>query len=307
MDKKIVFLKHREIDFQKWDNAIENSYNGLVYAYSFFLDAMSNESWDALVLGNYEAVFPLVWKKKLGIKYLYQPYFCQQLGLFSKNKISKQILEYFIDAIPSQFRFWDLHLNTENVFYRHNISFKSRTTFQIGLMQDYLTIYDNYNSDAKKNIAKTTLNGFVVKTTDSPQLAIDTFFETYGQHYPKHNTLKKQLLKCTNSALKLQKGFLRSIYGTNGELWSIGFFFISNSKIHYALAAPTESGKKQAATHILIDEVLKEFSNQNIIFDFEGSDIQSVAYFYSKFGSAPIYYTQIRNNKLPFWCRFLKK
>jgi hypothetical protein len=61
------------------------------------------------------------------------------------------------------------------------------------------------------------------------------------------------------------------------------------------------------ATHLLIDEVIKEFSNQALIFDFEGSDIKSVAYFYSKFGSHKVHYLQIKANRLPFWCRFLKK
>jgi uncharacterized Fe-S cluster-containing protein len=72
------------------------------------------------------------------------------------------------------------------------------------------------------------------------------------------------------------------------------------------MAAPTDEGKKYGATHILIDEVLKEFSNKNIIFDFEGSDIKSVAYFYSKFGSVTSHYLQIIKNKLPWWLRFLK-
>ena len=50
----------------------------------------------------------------------------------------------------------------------------------------------------------------------------------------------------------------------------------------------------------------KEYSNKNIIFDFEGSDIKSVAYFYSKFGSVSSHYLQIIKNKLPWWLKFLK-
>jgi hypothetical protein len=307
MNKKIQYLKHHEIDLKQWNNSIEKSYNGLVYAYSFYLDAMSDKCWDALIYGDYESVFPLVWKQKYGFKYLYQPYFVQQLGLFSKHKITTEFLDTFIQAIPSKFRLWNFHLNSENISFNNGISFINRTTYQIDLNQDYINIYDNYNSDAKKNIAKSTQTGFETKEKNDLNLVANTFFDAYGEHYPNHNHLKKQIIACMVDALKLNKGFSRSIHGTDGTLWSVGFFFISNGIIHYAIAAPTEEGKKNAATHLLIDEVIKEFSGQKLIFDFEGSDIKSVAYFYSKFGSVPKYYLQIKRNRLPFWCRFLKK
>jgi hypothetical protein len=40
--------------------------------------------WDALVWGDYEFVMPLPVRKKWGIQYVYQPLFCQQLGIFPK-------------------------------------------------------------------------------------------------------------------------------------------------------------------------------------------------------------------------------
>jgi hypothetical protein len=307
MKGTIKYLKHQEIDFIKWDNAIDKSYNGLVYAYSFYLNAMSNSRWDALVYGDYEAVFPLVWNQKFGFKYLYQPYFIQQLGLFSKHKITTDFLDKFLLAIPSKFRYWNIQLNSENVSFNHGISFINRTTYQINLQQEYINIYDNYNADAKKNIAKSTQIGFDFKVNIDLQLVSNVFFEAYGMHYPNEKLLKKQIFNCMVSALNLNKGFSRAIYGLDGQLWSVGYFFISNGYIHYAIAAPTDEGKKYAATHLLIDEVIKEFSGQKLIFDFEGSDIKSVAYFYSKFGSSAKHYIQIKRNRLPFWCRFLKK
>jgi len=304
---EIRYVKHKDIDQEKWDRSIDRSYNGLVYAYSFMLNRMANGRWDALIQGDYEAVFPLAWNRKFGLAYLYQPYLCQQLGLFSITKITPLQLQNFIYAIPRRFRYWKFHLNAENQFFHPKISFLNRTTYQISLQQDYTNIYDLYNSDAKKNLAKAAISGFEVKKDIEVDLVIDCFKHAYGSFYPNDPKLYKRISDCEQDAIRIKKGFTRGIYGRDGQRWCAGFFFMAKGMIHYAMAAPTEEGKKYGATHILIDEVLKEFAGQNLTFDFEGSDIKSVAYFYSKFGSRPQHYLEITNNLLPWWCRFLKK
>jgi len=60
---EIKYLKHNQIDKQKWDSAIENAQNGLAYALSWYLDIVS-PNWDALIFGDYEMVMPLIHKKK---------------------------------------------------------------------------------------------------------------------------------------------------------------------------------------------------------------------------------------------------
>ena len=67
----IKYLRHQEVDKSKWDNCIDKADNGLIYAYSFYLDHMAKQ-WDALVLNDYEAVMPLTWNKKFGFYYLWK-------------------------------------------------------------------------------------------------------------------------------------------------------------------------------------------------------------------------------------------
>ncbi|OIP03307.1 MAG: hypothetical protein AUJ97_04685 [Bacteroidetes bacterium CG2_30_32_10] len=61
---EIRYLKHKEIDKDKWDNCIEKAFNGIIYAYSWYLDIVS-ENWDALIEDDYKTVFPLTQKKKI--------------------------------------------------------------------------------------------------------------------------------------------------------------------------------------------------------------------------------------------------
>ena len=110
----ISFVKRAALDVEKYDSCIENSIQSRIYAFSWYLDIVADH-WDVLVLNDYEAVMPLPWKQKFGLKYITQPYFCQQLGIFSVEKISKEIQLQFIKKIPLQFLKVALVLNSQNM------------------------------------------------------------------------------------------------------------------------------------------------------------------------------------------------
>ena len=108
----IRYLERNEIDTVKWNDCIRKAPNGLIYARSFYLDAMA-ENWSALVSGDYQYVMPLTWNKKAGFKYLYQPYFTKSLGAFGSSSQSIEISS-FLNAIPGMYRYWDIDLNENN-------------------------------------------------------------------------------------------------------------------------------------------------------------------------------------------------
>src|SRR5436309_3094512 len=109
----IRYLKRNDIDTEKWDNCIRNASNGLIYARSFYLDAMA-KNWSALVTGDYQSVMPLTWNKKFGITYLYQPAFTPQLGVFFSGDEDNSIVESFIAGMQIHFRFCEIYLNFLN-------------------------------------------------------------------------------------------------------------------------------------------------------------------------------------------------
>jgi hypothetical protein len=81
----IQHLTRNEIDSIKWNNCVERSANGLIYAFSYYLDALC-DNWDAFVIDDYNAIMPLPWRKKAGIKYIYAPPFIQQLGIIGTHE-----------------------------------------------------------------------------------------------------------------------------------------------------------------------------------------------------------------------------
>ena len=90
----VKHLTYNEIDRTRWDATIATSTNSLPYAYSWYLDAVSPQ-WEALASNNYEFVMPLPVKRKFGVKYVIQPRWVQQLGVFSAQPITKEIVKSF--------------------------------------------------------------------------------------------------------------------------------------------------------------------------------------------------------------------
>ncbi|HET7897087.1 MAG TPA: hypothetical protein VFL47_05445, partial [Flavisolibacter sp.] len=158
----IQYLRQHEIDKAAWDTCISEADNGLIYGYSFYLDAMTTH-WDALVLNDYKTVMPLPWRKKGGLSYLYQPYAVAQLGVFGKN-ISPDLIEAFLRAVPKTFRYWDYTLNHHNQFYVEGFPFKIRMNYVLPLNTTYEALYKGYRENIRRNIKKSAGYGNKVVT-----------------------------------------------------------------------------------------------------------------------------------------------
>ena len=51
----IKYLTHNNIDKTRWDECIRRSFNGNIYAWSWYLDIV-HPQWEALIENNYERV-----------------------------------------------------------------------------------------------------------------------------------------------------------------------------------------------------------------------------------------------------------
>jgi hypothetical protein len=67
------------------------------------------------------------------------------------------------------------------------------------------------------------------------------------------------------------------------------------------------NGRTLGASHALIDAFIQDHAQQDMVLDFEGSDIRNLAFFYSSFGAVAELYPAFRLNRLPFWLRWLKR
>jgi hypothetical protein len=83
-------------------------------------------------------------------------------------------------------------------------------------------------------------------------------------------------------------------------------FLFSHNRAYYILVGNHANGRTLGASHALIDAFIKDHAGNNILLDFEGSDIRNLAFFYSSFGSREEKYSSIKRNLLPGYIKWLK-
>ena len=302
---KIYYLRQPEIDKKKWDACIDKSGNGLIYAYSFYLDAMSR-NWDALILNDYEIVMPLTWNKKYSIYYLYQPFFCAQLGIFGNN-ISNDIVKLFLLNIPSKFKYWDFYLNHENLFQVKDFPMYERSNYILNLLDSYENISKNFAESHLRNIRRALKQGNVVKK-DIPIGEVITLAKEQAKNFSPitrkdydNFSLLFQHLQEKNMALTY------GVYAANDQLTASCAFIFSHQRAYYILVGNHPNGKTSGASHLMIDYFIKENSGKKLTLDFEGSSITSLAFFYKSFGATLEKYPGIKLNRLPALAKLFKQ
>lgn len=282
----IRLLRRKDIDTQAWDNCVAQSKMPLFYGLSAVYDSMCEE-WAGLVLNNYEAVMPIAIRRKWGfLPYVYQPYFVQQGGVFVNNNYHQSIpYERFFLKFSWRFVRVHLHLNYSNSLHKlWGYKLESGMSYVLNLNRPYAAIWSEYTKDARKNIeVKAQKKDAVFKEHIPVSEVISLYKKAYGhlnrgitdEYYMRFSEMLTQLSPFATY-------FTVGVY-KQGELMAAGLFVQGFGRIHYCLGAPSLAGKKQSATHLLVDYVIEKHSQSMQVFDFEGSSIPEVAAFYQKF------------------------
>lgn len=303
---KLSYIQHKDINKAKWDECIDKSSNALIYAYSWYLDAMA-ENWDALVLGNYEVVMPVTWNKKYGVYYLFQPFFCASLGIFSKTIPDKNLVELFLTHIPAKYKYIDIYLNHQNLFTISGFPLTERSNYVLSLNATYKEISDQYRSNLKRNIKKAEATGLIVKTEIDLEQIMILAKDTMQRVSPISDEEIKRFEDLFTRAKSRKSASTYGIYSKNGELLASAVFFFSHNRWYYILVGNHPNGKTIGASHYLIDRFIADHASTNTLLDFEGSDIRNLAFFYSSYGATEEKFPALRMNKLPAILKWLKK
>jgi hypothetical protein len=304
MNNLIKYIRHQDIDSEKWTLCIENAGNSRFYANIWHLDRTA-VVWDALVLGDYEFVMPLPVRSKFGFSYVYQPLFCQQLGIFPKPTIL--ILELFYQLLFEKFSYSDVHLNSQNPSVNHvkEIEFLPRQNYLLDLKYNYKSLARSFSTNTKRNIAKSGIKNL--------QYIAGIQLEEYLAFKEANLMVKvsKKEIEKLKSIISFGQykgiGEIYGVYSSENELCAAVYFCRWKDRVVYLNAASNNEGKKLGAMYFLLDSFIKTNAEQDLILDFEGSMIPGVARFYSGFGAIPETYFQLKFNRLPLPFRWFKR
>ncbi|HCN50851.1 MAG TPA: hypothetical protein DIT10_17480 [Chryseobacterium sp.] len=282
-------LKYHEIDFVKYTQCLENSEQKKYSAAREFLDITSKKQWEALVYKDYEAVMPVPYVRKYGLKIVHNPKLCQQLGVFS-NKDNIDVNEAFLEYLEKNYMIRIYSFNDVNQFHT-----KIRIKKNFLLYPDsYEKIYAGYSPKRKR---KLRLSEEVIQESEIRVISYDeakAFIEANTIGLNKDNDLSEfmrifqhfyQLNHLKFTAFYYQHKIINMIatYSDDKMVALLGNF---NDKDYVKLSGAS----------VLIDHVIKETIKTHT-FDFEGGELPNIEEFFRGFRPELKPYGIIENSK----------
>lgn len=300
-------IHHHQINKTHWDRCIDQSVMPLPYVYSWYLD-IACPGWDAIVNDDYSVVSPVPHRTKFGIKYIYQPFFTQQFGLFATGKqLLESIQSEYYRALSACADFVQYQLHAAHTVWPPTpFCTKTRQTHHLKLSDTYDNLFNQYSENLRRNLKKYK-SQLTVKQSNEADVLIRLFrHEKSKEVNVLHDSDYLTLHNLIKAAVQQDKGTVWEVY-ENNKCIAAAFVLYNDSYVVNILNISDAIGRKKQAMSVLLDGVIQSFSGSPRVFDFEGSDIPGVAAFYRSFGAQSTPYWHITLNQLPWHFRLLKK
>lgn len=306
----IQLISRKEIKVEQWDSFILNANSGAPFLLSGWLD-IACPGWSTYIISNanqeWIAVMPMPIKKWVFISEIRQPLFCMYGGIILKENIDqinieKELLKklkkdnYRIELyFPPKY----LENNLQVLAQELNYVIKNRITYQIDLTQSWELI-----GTAKRNLQKSIREGWMVSDTESPD-----HFHLLLQNNP-HIMPKKfqnrfvQLLNWayTSGYLTTWTGFSKE-----GKLGAMVLILQCSKSAWYLSGAVLPEFRQSGIMTHLFNSAIHDYKKRGFtLFDFEGSQIPSIAKFFSGLGGSPISYLCLKREPLPKWLSWIR-
>lgn len=301
----IEYLKRNEIDDQQWNHCIKNAIHSLPYAYTFYLDVVA-PNWSALVAEDYSTVMPLPTRKKYWLQYVFQPIPCPQLGVFSLQELNSNDIAYFYQTIPTFIKYLNYGVHSSS-FHKNFGRFIINDNYELPLNRSYEELLMNYKYNCRRSVKLALKKNIHFENQVDHQAIIDLLKSSKQQKIAQLNhQLSTQLVQLMDILVRQNIGFSIGIRDEHQQLCAAVFYIKDAGRIINLINASNQIAHKNSWMKVLIDRLIKNHAGENIILDFEGSNIPSIATFFKKFGAEKTSYYVWNWNRLPFGLKWLK-
>ena len=302
----IQYLQRNQIDDQQWNHCIKHAIHSLPYAYTFYLDVVA-PNWSALIADDYVAVMPLPTRKKYWMQYVFQPTPCPQLGVFSLQTLSSNQLAHFYKAIPSFIKYLNYGLHS-NSFHKDFGQFTVNDNYELPLNCSHKELLMNYKYNYRRSIKLALKKDIHFENQVDHHAIIDLLKSSKQQKIAQLNHhLSTQLVQLLDVLEKQNIGFSIGIRNNRQQLCAAVFYIKDAGRIINLINASNQVAHQNSWMKVLIDQLIKQHAGKNLVLDFEGSNIPSIATFFKKFGAQKTSYYVWNWNRLPLGLRWLKK
>ncbi|GGG46971.1 GNAT family N-acetyltransferase [Hymenobacter glacieicola] len=313
-------LRHHEIDLAAWDACVGAARQVVPYACSWWLQATAGR-WDALVeleegSGRYLSVWPLPVKRRPWGREVYQPPFTQQLGWLTQTEATPPLdadeLANLGVLLARYSRFYT-QLNDANALPSDAslpVTCQHRHTYHLRLDGSYEAVRAAYAADYRRRLRLNQAAGFplqVTETTNAEPL-LRLFQQTKGPEAglkTRHYIRMRRLVTALGQRQLLDIREVRE--PQTGELLAGALFVRYRTRLVYLFAAASGAGKKAGAPLLLLDAVIQHHANTpELVLDFEGGMIPSIARFFANFGAEPVSYAALSFTQRPWYLKWMR-
>ena len=301
----IQYLTNEEINFVKWDNCINNAHNGNIYAFSWYLDIIS-EQWEGLVMNDYSAVMPVIYKKKGPFHYAFSDLFTSQLGVFSTELLREEIVNAFLKKLSSVYRVFSINLNKYNNVGKSVFHQKEKPTYEFDIIENYRTIQSRYTAKIVDSIEVARKNKVTVIKNIRPNDFIDLISrkDVLASNKAGRKDFDK-LRKIIAFVFRHGLGEIYVAFTAENELSAACLFLKSNRKSNLIYSAITPEGQRNCAMHYLIDYYIKKHAEQTLTLNFENINIPDKEEFCRGFGASKFFYVNVFDDRLSIPEKFI--
>lgn len=280
----------------RWDNCINKAINGNIFAYSWYLNILNN-NWEALVLGDYLYVMPLLRKTKFNKTIYYQSKLANNLGVFSSQLLSENIVRQFIESIPHQNALIYISLNSFNKLRSNNI--QNLKTHELDLIQSHKKIAEKYSNQFQQDLQTARKANLSLIQGLLPNDLIHFSISRNVKSNPKLTLNEFQKLRMiTASCMRYGLCETYCVYTAQNNLCASALFIKSKLKIYILYAAISNIGINNKAFHLLIDKYIEVHSEKNLTLNLDKLITKNKIDFFSGVGAHEYKSQQYYSNKL---------
>ena len=269
-------LASQHIDKRKWNQMVASDTQLDFFSLSWVWDIL-HPNWEMLCdnHGNYLGPVPVA--RKFGFSYRLQPFFIRALNFASNSEDSmNEILEF----LSSSARYVHLNFSTQQ-----NASFSGQGHYQLLDLNPTLEeIRNGYSSNAKRMLKKIPV-AYRVEKIDSPSDFVSFFKKQKGEELSGFTDAVWKRLSDLLEETKKQGHLSIFAIKENNEILAAGVFLSYKGRCYFLKGTATAEAKKNGAMYALLDHVISSMHHTHEILDFVGSNNESIAQFYRKFGA----------------------
>ncbi len=243
-------------------------------------------NWRYLLNVQQDPIFRIPVVKKFGLRAYLQPLFLRSLPLLPGQSLAD------LSSLKSKLF---LHLNIDVA--QEMESLEPLGKYQLLQWQEGIAqIRAGYSDNVKRSLKKA--KGLQLRPIDYK--VFHTFFTSQkGENLGNLTAAAWLRLEALFAAAQIREQAFCAGAFLNDQLLAAGLFFRFQQKLYFMKGTLNEEGKSVGALVFLLDAVLQQHADSCTALDFVGSNQESIAAFYRKFGAKDTYY-QVLKGRWPF-------